>query len=116
MYVDDEEPNLFLFKALFERKYNVYTASSGEEALTKLQSSNEIIVVISDMSMPKMNGVEFIKKAQERYRDIGYFILTGYGFNTEIDQALKENLIERFFTKPFKEEEIYQAIEEFKQS
>ena len=58
------------------------------------------------MHMPKMNGVQFIEKAQEQINDIPYFILSGYAFNDEIDQALKENKIQKFFTKPFDRSEI----------
>ncbi len=115
LYVDDEEPNLFLFKVSFEDRYEVITSNSGEEGLKKLgEAHSKIIVVISDMRMPEMNGVEFIRKAQERFTNIGYFILTGYDYDDEIDKALKENVVHKFFTKPFKQEEIEEAIEEFR--
>lgn len=117
LYVDDEEPNLFLFQVAFEDKYEVITSISGQEGLEKLKNAhNRIIVVISDMRMPEMNGVEFIKKAREQYSHIGYFILTGFDYNDEIDQAIKENIIHKFFTKPFRQEEIESAIEEFRKS
>ncbi|MFT4737250.1 MAG: two-component system response regulator (stage 0 sporulation protein F) [Cyclobacteriaceae bacterium] len=112
LYVDDEQANLFLFKVSFEANYKVYTANSGESALDILKSKpDEIIVVISDMRMPRMNGVEFITKAKKQYQNIIYFILTGFEFNDEIDQALKSNLIQKYFTKPFDTKEINQAIE-----
>ena len=115
LYVDDEAPNLFLFQATFERHYQVLTASSGEEGLKELEKAyNEIIVVISDMSMPGMNGVEFIREARKKYDKVGYFILTGYGYNDEIAEAIKENVVHRFFTKPFQPEEIELAIDEFR--
>lgn len=117
LYVDDEEPNLFLFKVTFEEKYDIITSQSGEEGLLKLKDEHhKIIVVISDMSMPEMNGVEFIRKAQERYDNIAYFILTGYDYNDEIDQAVKDRVVQKFFTKPFVPEQIIEAIEEFRQS
>ena len=78
LYVDDEDMNLFLFKSNFGKKYPVFTANSGPEGLKVLEENDDkIIVVISDMSMPGMNGVEFIMKAQQKYPLIGYFILTG---------------------------------------
>ena len=115
LYVDDEEPNLFLFQAVFEKKYNVLTAISGEVGLEILKEANtQIIVVVSDMSMPEMNGLEFIRKAREQFKNIAYFILTGYGWNREIEEALQQNIVKRFFTKPFKTEEIQMAIEDFR--
>ena len=113
LYVDDEEANLFIFEKMFEKKYHVITAHSGREGLQKLEGhSTEIIVVISDMRMPAMNGVEFIREAKNSYSNIAYFILTGFDFNDEIEDALKTQLIQKFFTKPFDMHEIENAISE----
>ncbi|MEQ8907074.1 response regulator [Ekhidna sp.] len=107
LYIDDEEANLLLFKIAFEGSRDVLVANSPEEGLRTLEENrNRIRAVISDMHMPKMNGVQFIEKAQEQINDIPYFILSGYAFNDEIDQALKENKIQKFFTKPFDRSEI----------
>lgn len=115
LYVDDEEMNLFIFEAAFKKKYQVLTATSGKEGLEKLKEAyHDIIVVISDMNMPEMNGVNFIKEARKSYEKVGYFILTGYGFNHEIESALKDEVVHKFFTKPFKPEQIQEAIDEFR--
>lgn len=112
LYVDDEESNLFLFKVSFQSKYHVLTASSPFEALDLLEDRHdEIIVVISDMRMPEMNGIDFIKSAREKYDNIYYYILTGFDFNNQIDEALKQNIIQEFFTKPFNTKEIQEAID-----
>jgi response regulator RpfG family c-di-GMP phosphodiesterase len=114
LYVDDEPANLFLFKASFQNSFKVYTATSGTEGLTILDKKpGEIIVVISDMRMPKMNGVEFIRAAKSKHGHVAYFILTGFDFNEEIEEALKDGLINKFFTKPFDTNLIESAIEDF---
>ncbi len=113
--VDDEEPNLFLFKLIFEKKYQVITATSGIDALEKLENSyRDIVAVFSDMKMPNMSGIEFIKKAREKYTDIGYFILSGYNSNEEIQEAVEKKIIRKFFTKPFDTSEIESCIEDFR--
>ncbi len=113
LYVDDEEVNLFLFRTNFEANYPVFTATSGEEGLKELEKhSDKIIVVISDMRMPGMNGVEFIRKAREIHDNIVYFILTGYSNNDEIDEALEQRVIHQWFSKPFDMEKIEEAIQE----
>ena len=116
LYVDDEIPNLQLFELMFNDDYRVVTAISGEEGLEKLQDEHSsIIVVVSDMRMPGMNGVEFVKKAKEKYNGkIAYFILTGFGRNPEIETALKEHVIQRFFTKPFDRDEVRGAITDWR--
>lgn len=111
LYVDDEKDNLFVFKANFNRKFEVITTLSPIDALNELDlHHDDIIVVISDMRMPVMNGVEFIKKAKEKYQNIFYYILTGYGHNNEIEAAIEDQIIEDYFTKPFDALEIEKAI------
>jgi response regulator RpfG family c-di-GMP phosphodiesterase len=113
LYVDDEEINLFLFKASFQKKYHVITAGSGMEGLELLdQYKDRVIVVISDMNMPQMNGIQFIEAARQEHENLAYFILTGYDYSQEIDQALKSNIVHKFFTKPFVSKEIEAAVED----
>ena len=111
LYVDDEINNLLLFKANFRRKYNVFLAQSGPEGLKELASHHDISVVISDMRMPVMSGIEFIRRARVKYPHMTYFILTGFEYNYEIDKALKDSTIQRYFTKPFDVNEIECAID-----
>ena len=113
LYVDDEEINLTLFKLIFKKKFNVLTAESGLEGLEALKSNNNIVVVISDMKMPGMNGIEFIKLAKKDFPNIQFSILTGYDINEEIADAMNERLIYRYFRKPFNKTEIEESILEF---
>ena len=61
LYVDDEPINLQLFILNFRKKHQVFTAEDGFKALEVLNREPGIIIVISDMKMPGMNGLEFIK-------------------------------------------------------
>lgn len=111
LYVDDEEANLLLFRISFEGDREILLANTPEEGLEKLkENQGRILAVISDMHMPKMNGVQFIKKAQETVNNIPYFILSGYAFNDEIDEAIQGNIIQKFFTKPFNRTEIEEQL------
>lgn len=113
LYVDDEDINIFLFERSFHSMFNVITASSGEAGLEALkQHAEDIIVVISDMRMPGMDGITFIRKAKEQYKYIAYYILTAFSYSEEIDQAIEEKLINKFFTKPFDVEAIKKAVEQ----
>lgn len=112
LYVDDEEINLFLLKATFKNKYQIITALSGTEGLQQLSLyHHDIIVVISDMKMPGMDGLEFIQMANEQYKNIAYFILTGYALDDRIESAIKSKLVQEFFTKPFDTDKLTEAIE-----
>lgn len=112
LYVDDEPINLFLFSQIFEKKYKIITAESGYAGLNIIEKNPNIDVVISDMKMPGMNGIEFIQKAKELYSNIHYYILTSYDITPEIDNALKTGLINKYFQKPFNLKEIESTISE----
>lgn len=112
LYVDDEPMNLMLFKANFKKKFNIITAESGKEGLDQLKLNPNTHVVISDMKMPGMNGIEFIKLAKIDFPNISFFILTGFDITDEISEALDDKLIHRYFRKPFNIKEIETAIHE----
>jgi two-component system, response regulator, stage 0 sporulation protein F len=112
LYVDDEPINLSLFKINFGKKYNVKTAESGCEGLQNLKSNSDIQIVISDMKMPGMNGIEFIKLAKQNFPNILFFILTGFEITDEIADALNNKLILKYFRKPLDLKEIEGSIKE----
>lgn len=112
LYVDDEPINLKLFELNFRKNYNVLTAESGAEGFDLLKNNPHTKVVISDMKMPGMNGIEFIKLAKKDFPAISYFILTGFDITEEIADALNERLIHKYFRKPFNMKEIEASISE----
>lgn len=111
LYVDDERLNLMLFEAHLDKRYKVLTADSGEDGLAILKENSGIRVVVSDMKMPQMNGIEFIKLALEIAPDTSFYILTGFEITKEIQRALDEGLIRKYFKKPFNIKEISAEID-----
>ena len=112
LYVDDEPINLSIFEINFRKKYKIITASSGPKGLEKLEDNKDVIIVISDMKMPEMDGIEFIRKAKEKYLNVSYFILTGFDITDKISAALEDNTIQKYFRKPLNIKEINAAIQE----
>lgn len=110
LYVDDEQINLDLFRLNFSKKYIVLTCLNGEKGLDILKDKPDIQIVVSDMRMPKMNGLEFIVEAQNNYPSIEYFILTGFELTPEIEMAMENGLIKAYFRKPFNIQEIDDEI------
>jgi two-component system, response regulator, stage 0 sporulation protein F len=110
LYVDDEPINLMLFKANFKKLFNVITAGSGFDGMELLKLNPDTAIVISDMKMPRMNGIEFIRIAKKDFPNISFFILTGFDITDEISEALSEKLIHKYFKKPFNIKEIESAI------
>ena len=100
LYVDDEVINLELFKFNLRDRYDVLIAENGEIGLDRISNNPDILVIISDMKMPKMNGCQFIKKVKEKYSHLKCFILTGFEVTPEIQECINNGLIIDCFSKP----------------
>jgi len=105
LYVDDEENNLFSFKAVFRVKYQVYIAISGDEAL-KILSEKPIEIIITDQRMPNMTGVEFLEKVIEKFPDPMRLLLTGYADMNAVVDAVNKGKIFHYLSKPWNEDEL----------
>ncbi|WP_295712580.1 response regulator [Mucilaginibacter sp.] len=109
LYVDDEENNLFSFKATFRMKYEVLTAISAKDALTVL-STKQVHVILSDQRMPEMTGVEFFEIILEKFPDPMRILLTGYADMSAVVDAVNKGKIFHYLDKPWNEEELDQTI------
>jgi len=105
LYVDDEENNLFSFKATFRIKYHVHTAISGEEAL-KVLETKPVQIIITDQRMPEMTGVEFLEKVLVKYPEPMRILLTGYADMAAVVDAVNKGKIFHYLAKPWNEEEL----------
>lgn len=112
LYVDDEELNLLLFEINFSKRYHVMTSADVNAGLDILKDNPDISIVISDMRMPVMNGLEFIEKAKTINPLLKFFLLTGYEITSDIQAAISAGLILKYFKKPSNLLEIVKAVDE----
>ena len=110
LYVDDESMNLMLFELNFQDHFNILLAESGIDGLKILDQDPEIDIIISDMKMPGMSGLEFIQTAKNKYPKKHCFMLTGFNITDEISAAIQEKLILKCFSKPFELDDILTTI------
>jgi two-component system NtrC family response regulator len=109
LVVDDEANYLTVMQALLEEAhYEALTALSGPEAL-KAASQSDLDVVLTDMKMPKMSGIELLDELKRLYPDIPVIIMTAYGTVEKAVQAMKKGAFD-YILKPFKNEEILVTI------
>ncbi len=79
LVVDDEEGIRFLYKEeLEEEGCEVILASDGEEALKHLDAASDIDLVLLDIKMPGMDGVEVLRRIKEKSKDIPVILSTAY--------------------------------------
>ena len=105
LLVDDEKEILRSLTLTFEDDYEIFTASSGAEALTLL-GREDIALVIADQRMPEMTGVEFLVEVRNINPQIIRIILTGYTDNNALVQAINQGQIYQYITKPWDRQEL----------
>jgi len=111
LYVDDEETNLLLFSLTFRKYYKIKTATSGIEGLSIIESEPDINLVITDMKMPQMNGIEFIEKIKELKKDLPCAILSGYDITEDIEGKVKTGFLVDYIMKPLSKVQIQLLVE-----
>ena len=118
LFVDDEEKMLTSLKrGLIDESYEAFYANSGKKAIEILEQK-QVHVIITDMRMPEMSGLELLKIVKENYPHIVRMVLSGYTQITTLLTAINQGEIYKYITKPWKLEEefkpaIRQAIEHY---
>ena len=105
LFVDDEERIVNLLRMVFRADYEVFTATSGAEALQVL-ASRRVDVIVSDQRMPGMQGVELLAAVRERWPATMRILLTGYSDLAAIVGSVNEGAVYRFVSKPWDQQEM----------
>lgn len=99
---DDQDVRETLAETLVQFGYEVVQAASGEEALPLLESRVDIDMLITDVRMPGMSGLELAERARRRDAHLKVIVISGY--------FLPQPITERFLQKPFHIEELASAV------
>ncbi|BDU73460.1 HD domain-containing phosphohydrolase [Mesoterricola silvestris] len=111
LLVDDDPNILSAYTRLLHRRFDLQTAQGGTEGLALLKTSGPYAVILSDMRMPVMDGVQFLAEARSRAPESVRIMLTG---NADLDtaiQAVNRGHIFRFLTKPCAQPLLVSSIE-----
>ncbi|MCW7491281.1 response regulator [Leptospira sp. 2 VSF19] len=111
LFVDDEDTIRELFWEYFKDEFNVTMASDGLEALT-ITNQNTFDLIISDISLPKLNGIQFIQKLRAEGNQTPFLVITG---DSDIQIAIdvfRMGAVD-FFLKPFRMEALRSRIKKF---
>lgn len=110
LVVDDEEIVLKSCRRILEEgKHEVFTALSGEEAF-ELLVKEPIDIVITDVKMPGMDGMEILERIKKEYPDILVIMITGYSTVQSAVQAMKLGAFD-YIPKPFSPDEVLVVVE-----
>jgi len=112
LVVDDNESiNAFVTKVFLQCGWNVITAFSGEEALKRARSSNQIDLAVLDVVMPGMSGIEAATELRKSRPSLPVLIVSGYSEENAFN-ALSEDEKTKFLVKPFDLAHLKSAVDE----
>ena len=108
---DDYAIRSFLEEALKDAGYNIEKADNGLAAL-KILENKKIDLIISDLKMPEIDGLQLLSKVKEKHQDTGLLLMSAYGTVEDAVQAMKIGAFD-FVTKPFSIAEIETRVKRF---
>ncbi|MEM6688159.1 MAG: response regulator [Planctomycetota bacterium] len=111
LFVDDEPLILRVIDRLFGGEYDLATADGGKAGLEKLINLGPYSVVFTDMRMPQMSGIEFLKQAREISPETTYIMLTG-NQDQETATLAAQCQVFRYLNKPCQPDQIRIAIDD----
>ncbi len=100
LFVDDEPNILHSIQRQLRKRFSLQTVESGTEALRILEEEGPFAVIVSDMRMPNMSGVELLAQVKDLYPDMVRLMLTGNADQETAMEAVNTGHIFRFLTKP----------------
>ncbi len=110
LVVDDTADNVKLIKAMIKSiATEIDVAVDGEEALEKI-TSNDYDIVLLDIMLPKLSGIDVLKKVRERGIDLPIIVMTAYGSEELAVETLREGGDDYLINKPIRTEDLLEAI------
>ncbi|MBW2069165.1 MAG: response regulator [Deltaproteobacteria bacterium] len=112
LFVDDEPKVLMAIKRVLHKHFSIDTAESGKEGLEKIKSRGPYAVVVADLRMPIMDGIQFLTRVKEIAPDTVRIMLTGYADLDTAIEAVNCGNVFRFLTKPCPNETLINALKD----
>lgn len=111
LFVDDEPYLLEAIKRSLQNKFDIYTAADGKQGLMAMAAHGPFPVIVADLRMPNMGGIEFLQRAREASPDTATIVLTGFADRTSAIESVEKGQVLHFLSKPCSMETLSQAID-----
>jgi DNA-binding response OmpR family regulator len=108
LVVDDDSMNLVRTKMILGKQYDVILSESGEDALKKLKNET-IDLVLLDIEMPNMNGIETFERMKDLPAEVPVIFLTASGDEEDVMSAIRLGAV-NYLKKPFYPEELLKRV------
>lgn len=112
LIIDDDKSLRWILDKILSKKFRVVAKNDGIAGLAWLSEGNIPDIIITDMNLPKMNGLELLQslKMSGAYKDIPVVIISGENNDDLMNQCIEEGAL-KFLRKPFDPEELNSIIE-----
>lgn len=111
LLVDDDPNVLSGYQRNLRSRFTLDTAAGGEEALAKLESSGPYALVVADMQMPVLSGLDLLVKVEARAPDTVRMMLTGNADQKTAVDAVNQGHVFRFLNKPCTADSLIRTLE-----
>ncbi len=112
LFVEDDDNLRDELSVLFNKLFKeTLSASNGQEGLQKFKECGEIDIILSDINMPVMNGLEMVKNIKAIDEDVPVIFLTAYSDNSYLLEALHLH-VSNYLIKPFKIPDLLKKLED----
>ncbi len=112
LIIDDEEGIRESLKLILEDHFEMILTESGFEALEILKNDREIGVVLLDIKMPKIQGLDILKAIKNAHPRLPVIMVTGYRMVETASEAARLGA-QGYIIKPFKSEEILETVKKY---
>lgn len=113
LIVEDEEGLRYMLQTkLYQEGYNVSVAATGKHALQKLRSGQQFDLIICDLKMPGLSGLDVYKEYKSSGGNTPYVILTGFPDKAKIVEA-KQLGVKDVILKPIKPTDLLARVNEY---
>ncbi|MGM0497860.1 MAG: response regulator [Bacteroidota bacterium] len=107
--IDDNITNLKLLEKLLEEKYNIVCFPDAAEALSYLEK-NHADLILSDLMMPEMNGIELLQKLHSKKINIPLVMISAYDKKEYIERAYSNGAL-KYLVKPINPDELFDVVD-----
>ena len=110
LIAEDDETSFFFLKFLLTKEHvNILYAQSGQEAVDLCDSHPEIDLILMDIKMAGMSGIEATQKIKAKYPDLIVIAQTAFAFTSDKENILKAGC-DDYITKPIRKEELLEQL------
>ena len=111
LFVDDDPNILSAYKRNLRHRFSIDTAPNGDAGLDLVNEKRPYAVVVADMQMPGMNGIEFLKRVVEKTPDTVRLMLTGNADQKTASDAVNHGHVFSFLSKPCPSQSLEVALD-----